>query len=58
VLERSDTARAAMAAGSNGKGRDRGPGAGSGMAPRATGAIETREWRDGRTVTVRARLRA
>src|SRR3954451_21847478 len=28
------------------------------MAPRATGAIETHEWRDGRTVTVRARLRA
>jgi hypothetical protein len=28
------------------------------MAPRATGAIETHEWRDGRTVTVRARMRA
>jgi integrase len=28
------------------------------MARRATGAIETHAWRDGRTVTVRARLRA
>ena len=28
------------------------------MAPRATGAIETHAWRDGRTITVRARLRA
>jgi hypothetical protein len=58
VLERIDTTDAAIAAGSNGNGRDRGPRAASGMAPRATGAIETHEWRDGRTVTVRARLRA
>jgi hypothetical protein len=58
VLERIDTTRAAMAAGSNGNRHDRGPRAGSGMAPRATGAIETHEWRHGRTVTVRARLRA
>ena len=58
VLERIDKTRAAVAAGSNGNRRDRGPRAGSGMAPRATGAIETHEWRDGRTVTVRARLRA
>jgi hypothetical protein len=28
------------------------------MARRATGTIETHPWRDGRTVTVRARLRA
>jgi hypothetical protein len=28
------------------------------MARRATGAIETHAWRGGRTVTVRARLRA
>jgi hypothetical protein len=28
------------------------------MARRATGAIDTHAWRDGRTVTVRARLRA
>ena len=58
VLERIDAGRAAMAAGSNRNGRDRGPRAGSAMARRATGAIETHEWRDGRTVTVRARLRA
>jgi hypothetical protein len=30
----------------------------SGMARRATGTIETHAWRDGRTVTVRARVRA
>jgi integrase len=58
VHERNDTTRLAMAAGSNGNRRDGGPRAGSGMAPRATGAIETHHWRDGRTVTVRARLRA
>jgi hypothetical protein len=28
------------------------------MAPRASGAIETHAWRDGRTVTIRARVRA
>jgi integrase len=28
------------------------------MAPRASGAIETHNWRDGRTVTIRARVRA
>jgi hypothetical protein len=40
VLERIDKTRAAVAAGSNGNRYDRGPRAGSGMAPRATGAIE------------------
>jgi hypothetical protein len=31
---------------------------GSAMPPRASGAIETHAWRDGRTVTIRARVRA
>src|SRR4051794_32775025 len=31
---------------------------GNAMPPRSSGAIETHAWRDGRTVTVRARLRA
>src|SRR3954470_17631003 len=30
----------------------------SAMPPRASGAIETHAWRDGRTVTIRARVRA
>jgi integrase len=35
-----------------------GGGSGSTLAPRASGAIETHAWRDGRTVTIRARVRA
>jgi hypothetical protein len=31
---------------------------GNAMPPRANGAIETHAWRDGRTVTIRARVRA
>src|SRR3954470_15603496 len=33
-------------------------GSANAMAPRASGAIETHAWRDGRTVTIRARVRA
>jgi hypothetical protein len=35
-----------------------GGGSANAMAPRASGAIETHAWRDGRTVTIRARVRA
>jgi hypothetical protein len=35
-----------------------GGGSANAMAPRARGAIETHAWRDGRTVTIRARVRA
>src|SRR3954469_24543750 len=31
---------------------------GNAMPPRSSGAIETHAWRDGRTVTIRARVRA
>src|SRR4051794_38915835 len=36
----------------------RGGGRPSAMPPRASGAIEPHAWRDGRTVTIRARVRA
>src|SRR4051794_36165213 len=36
---------------------DHGGGRRSAMPPRASGAIETHAWRDGRTVTIRARVR-
>jgi len=52
------TPAAARAAGADENSRQRGHARASGMARRATGAIETHAWRDGRTVTVRARLRA
>jgi Phage integrase, N-terminal SAM-like domain len=58
VAGRGDTASATRApAGAAGSGPLRGWGD-SPVARRATGAIETHAWRDGRTVTVRARLRA
>src|SRR3954453_7315755 len=53
-----DGGRAARAAGSRAGAGQLGRSGGSAMARRATGAIETHPWRDGRTVTVRARLRA
>jgi integrase len=46
------------AAGGGAGAAERGSGSDSAVARRATGAIETHAWRDGRTVTVRARLRA
>ena len=50
---------AAVAAAGGGAGsRYLGRSGDSAVARRATGAIETHAWRDGRTVTVRARLRA
>jgi hypothetical protein len=54
---RGDIAAVAQAAGGAGPGQ-LGRSGDSAVARRATGAIETHAWRDGRTVTVRARLRA
>lgn len=54
----TDTAAAVESAGAGGNARQRRWLGASGMARRATGAIETYTWRDGRTVTIRARLRA
>lgn len=58
MTRETDTAAAEESAGGGGNARQRRWLRASGMARRATGAIETHTWRDGRTVTVRARLRA
>jgi hypothetical protein len=58
MADGTETPAAAEAAGAGGNSRERGRPGVSGMARRATGAIETHAWREGRTVTVRARLRA
>jgi hypothetical protein len=57
VAGRGDIAALARADGGAGSGQ-LGRSGGSAVARPPTGAIETHAWRDGRTVTVRARLRA
>jgi hypothetical protein len=54
----SDTPAPARGTGAGGSSWQRARRRPSAMARRATGTIETHPWRDGRTVTVRARLRA